>query len=67
MKTLFEFEYALKHPEHGFYLGTAREVFSENFSHNPNLSNPVYLYTKFGAEQKVKNLQVFQGCKIVKF
>tara|TARA_S200002703_G_C3634350_1_gene194833 strand:+ start:249 stop:479 length:231 start_codon:yes stop_codon:yes gene_type:complete len=58
------FEYALKHPQYGFYEGTTRDSFEENFSQSKTLA---YTYTLNGADVKKRRFPaMFGACEIVK-
>lgn len=55
------FEYAIRHPEHGFYIGTARDRYESNFSHN---KREAFTYTETGAYRK-RDL-FFADCEIIR-
>ena len=57
-------EYGIRHPEYGFYQGTARDSFEENFSHDKWLA---FGFTENGANtKKAKFPLMFGKCSIEK-
>jgi len=68
MKTRWHFKYAILHSKFGYYLGTARDEWEDNFSNKPNLDNPVYTFSRYGAGKKVASFQdAFRECKVVRY
>ena len=58
------FEYALRHPTFGFYLGTARDSLESNFSKS---KRDAFTYTEQGAHVKKRNFPaMFGDCEIAK-
>jgi len=57
------FEHAIKHKDYGYFLGTARPIWRENFSPR---RQEAYTYTEQGAHIKMSKFpHAFRGCSVV--